>query len=303
MTLKISNINRALLISAVALFCILPLSAQIDTSASLLGDEPEIEDKVIGAFKTTRVINMQSMEMTDPGVLDIKINHRFGSFKTGAYEAFGLDNAQVRIGADYGIIPNFAVSFGRSSVQQMLDVGLKYRIMQQTSNNKKPFSLLAYFSIARNGGKSINYPDLSSRLSHVSQIIIGKKFNDAFSMQISPSFVVMNPQQFQSGQEYAALGIGIRQKITARTSFNAEWIPYTQLSNSRSGKTGFHNSFSLGFDIETGGHVFQLHFTNSAGMVDQYFIPRTADNWLDGGFRFGFNISRVFTMVSPEKFR
>lgn len=283
------------------------LFSQVDTSGSLLGDEPELIEHVIGSFKTSRVINLQSLEVTDPGVLDFKINHRFGTVNTGAYDAFGLDNAQVRIGADYGIVPNLAVTAGRSSVANMVDLGLKYRFMQQTTNNKRPLSMLAFLSAARTGGQIADYNSLGSRLSFAAQLIIGRKFNDAFSFQISPTLIRINPTVSSGSREFLATGLAFRQKITARTSLNVEWTPFIDLSTYSGSDpkpdVEYKQSLSVGFDIETGGHVFQIHFTNSAGMVDQFFIPRTTDRWLDGGFRFGFNISRVFTLVSPDKFR
>jgi predicted porin len=278
--------------------CLLPVvaGAQTDTGMSMIGDVNFGPEKVQNAFKTSRVINLQSMEVTDAGVMDFKINHRFGTVGQGAYDAFGLDNASVRIGAEYGIVPNLALIAGRSSIQKMVDVGLKYRIMHQTTDNKKPFSLLFYAGFAPYRAASTR-----KKSANVYQAIIGRKFTEKFSMQLSPTAVFMGEGLYQ------ALGMGMRYKLTNRTTLNVEYIPVLSRPNTYSipeDQVKFSNSLSIGFDIETGGHVFQLHFTNSAGMTEPQFITQTTNQWQrNRGFSFGFNISRVFTVVSPERFR
>jgi hypothetical protein len=266
------------------------LAAQQDSGFSLLGEEAPERVKVENAFKTTRVINMQSLELTDAGVMDVKINHRFGAVGLGAYEAFGLDNASVRIGAEYGIVPNLALNLGRSSLNRMVDAGLKYRIMHQTNDNHRPVSLLVYVGAARSA-----IPTSTNKvMDYTGQLIIGRKISDGFSIQLSPSYVSMG-----RGGETVALGIAMRQKITKRTTFNLEYIP--AIARPMGGAV-YRNSLSVGVDVETGGHVFQLHFTNSSGMAEPQFIAYNTDTWANQGFRFGFNISRVFTVVDPGKF-
>jgi len=280
------------------LMSLLPVAAgaQTDTGMSMIGDVNFGPEKVQNAFKTSRVINLQSMEVTDAGVLDFKINHRFGTVGQGAYDAFGLDNASVRIGAEYGIVPNLALIAGRSSIQKMVDVGLKYRIMHQTTDNKKPFSLLFYAGFAPYRAASTR-----KKSANVYQAVIGRKFTEKFSMQLSPTAVFMGEGLNQ------ALGMGMRYKLTNRTTLNVEYIPVLSRPNTYSipeDQVKFSNSLSIGFDIETGGHVFQLHFTNSAGMTEPQFITQTTNQWQrNRGFSFGFNISRVFTVVNPERFR
>lgn len=267
------------------------LFAQQDSGFSLLSDEPAERIKTENAFKTSRVINLQSIELTDAGVMDVKINHRFGAVDLGSYEAFGLDNASVRIGAEYGVLPDIAFNLGRSSLGRMVDGGLKYRFMHQTNDNAHPVSVLLYAGAARTA-----LTMMGSEWVYTGQLIVGRKETDRFSWQIVPSVV--------GGKEgrVLAVGLGLREKITPRTTFNAEYIPVLSRPSGR-GNTGFYNSFSVGLDVETGGHVFQLHFTNSAGMAEPQFIAQTNGSWMDRGFRFGFNISRVFTVVDPARFR
>jgi len=224
-------------------------------------------------------------------VMDVKINHRFGAVGLGSYEAFGLDNASVRMGAEYGIVPNLALNLGRSSLNRMVDAGLKYRIMHQTNDNHRPVSLLVYVGAAR----SVIPTNTNKIMDYTGQLIIGRKISDGLSIQLSPSYVSMG-----RGGETVVLGLGMRQKITKRTTFNLEYIPAIARPM---GRVVYSNSLSVGVDIETGGHVFQLHFTNSSGMAEPQFIAYNTDTWANQGFRFGFNISRVFTVVDPAKFK
>ena len=275
----------------------LKLSAQDD---DLLGDEPSvpIDNRVNFAFKTTKVINLQSLELLGPGVFDFKMNHRFGAFNNGPINAFGLDLATIRFGGEYGINRNLMAGIGRSNVSgsKNVDGYLKYRVFQQTSDNKKPFSLLLFYGIENKIGPSYSDVNSSKRLTSVAQVIIGRKFNETFSAQFSPSYV-MGYNSSNAAFNQVALGLGMRMKLTMRTTLNAEWIPI--LTN----KGLVRNSASVGFDIETGGHVFQVHFTNSSGLNEAQFISNTNDTWDTYGIRFGFNLSRVFTIVSPSKFK
>ena len=273
------------------------LSAQAD---DLLGDEPSpvTSNKVNFAFKTTKVINLQSLEMLGPGVFDFKMNHRFGAVNSGPIDAFGLDKATIRFGGEYGVNKNLMAGIGRSNIAgyKNVDGYLKYRVLHQTSDNKIPVSLLLFYGIENKIGPKYDTLNQNTRLTHVGQLIIGRKFNETFSAQFSPSYIQgynVNNTAFNQ----IALGLGMRMKLTMRTTMNLEWIPI--LSN----KGMVKNSASVGFDIETGGHVFQIHFTNSSGLNEAQFMSNTQETWKAYGVRFGFNLSRVFTIVSPSKFK
>ncbi|MCC7297791.1 MAG: hypothetical protein IT244_05610 [Bacteroidia bacterium] len=271
-------------------------SAQED-SMSMLEDGPAPVEKVQNSFKTTKVINLQSLEVTDAGVFDFKVNHRFGPVNSGAYNAFGLDGAITRIGGEYGVIPNLMVGMGRSSFEKTIDGYFKYRFMHQRSDNSVPFTALLLGSAAyRNVNFSFPITTVE-RMAYAAQLILGRKFTDGFSLQLSPSVSHYNMASVEVPNTQYALGIAMRQKLSTRTTLNLEYIPVF----SEKGK--YYNSISFGFDIETGGHVFQLHFTNSTGNNEANFISRTDGEWSTAGFRFGFNISRVFTIVDPSKFK
>ncbi len=267
-----------------------------DDLLDLLGEE-ETTDYATAAFKTNRVINLHSLESTSAGVLDIKISHRFGMLNRGAYDLFGLDNATIRIGGDYGITNRLTVGFGRSSYEKTLDGFVKYKFLRQSAGKRvMPITAALFASTAVQGLRWAN-PDrenyFSSRLTYTYQLIFGRKFSDNFSLQFSPTVVHRNLVKFsiEANDVYAA-AVATRIKLTKRIAINAEYVYLLpdQLV------PGYRNSLSIGFDIETGGHVFQLHFTNSTSMIEKGFVTETSGDWLDGGIHFGFNVSRVFTV-------
>ncbi|MCB0594132.1 MAG: hypothetical protein KDD28_08580 [Phaeodactylibacter sp.] len=277
------------------------LKAQEDDLLSLLGEEEETTEYVTASFKTNRVVNLHSLESTAAGVLDVKISHRFGTLNGGAYELFGLDNASIRIGADFGITDRITVGLGRSSFQKTYDGFVKYKFLRQSAGKRTmpvTASLLASTAVQtlkwQNPDRE-NY--FSSRLFYTFQMMLGRKFSEGLTLQLSPTLVHRNLVETSAERnDVLALGAAGRIKLSKRITLNAEYIYVLpdQLA------PGFRNSFSLGFDIETGGHVFQLHFTNSTSMIEKGFVTETNENWLDGGIHFGFNVSRVFTVVRPN---
>lgn len=297
------NINRlvvSLIISSASLIST-GLLAQGD-EFDLLGEAPISVEKVNYAFKTTKVINLQSLELTDYGVLDFKMMHRFGALNSGAVNAFGLDQASVRFGLEYGITHNLMISMGRSNVNGIknADAFLKYRLMHQNTDNSKPVTLLllagTQYALINPNIPSPDVPNANQRSSFVFQAVVGRKLTEDFSLQISPTYIVnaYNERWTQIGvepQNIWALGIGSRYKITQRTAFNFEYIPIL------TSKGNVYNSLSVGLDVETGGHVFQFQLTNSAGLNETQFIANTNTQWNNAGVRLGFNLSRVFTII------
>ena len=269
---------------------------------SLLGRE-ETTEYAAASFKTNRIINLHSLENTSPGVLDVKISHRFGFLNGGLYDLFGLDESTIRIGLDYGISDVLTIGVGRSSLQKSYDGFIKYKLLRQSSglrNTPITLALLGTAAIQTEKWPVLPKRDhlFSSRLYYVGQLIIGRKFSNSFSLQLSPTFVHRNlVRKKEEENDVLAVGIGGRIKLAKRLSLNTEYIyvPSGQLDPT------YRNSLSVGFDIETGGHVFQLHFTNSTSMIEKGFIAENTGDWGDGGIHFGFNISRVFTIVKPKE--
>jgi len=250
-------------------------------------------------FKSTRVMNGHSIEKMPPGQLDFRISHRFGTLNSGPYEFFGLDQSSIHFGLEYGILKWLMAGIGRGTYEKTYDGFCKFTILRQSSGARvMPVSVSALSSVAITSVKwsdpdRTNY--FSSRLSYVQQLLIARKVNQSFSVQIAPTFVHRNnvATEFDPNDLYA-IGAGGRMKLTRRISFNAEYY-YTVNRGSYMSQT-VYDPLSAGFDIETGGHVFQLIFTNSLAMIEKGFIGETTGSWTKGDIHFGFNISRVFTL-------
>lgn len=281
------------------------LLAQNDDLLSLLEEEAEIE-YTTASFKTTRVVNGHSIENTGAGVLDFKISHRFSPINQGLYDIFGLDGATIRIGLDYGISDRLMIGLGRSSKEKIYDGFVKYKILRQSTGKRNmPVSLSA---LADAQIKTVRFSDpdrtnyFSSRLYYTFQVLLARKFNDYLTLQLMPTLVHRNLVATRAEKnDVYSLGVAGRIRLTRRVTLNAEY--YYVLPNQLASQ--YVNVLSIGFDVETGGHVFQLHFTNSADMTYKGFITETTDRWFGSpnGIRFGFNISRVFTVVKPPEFR
>lgn len=268
-----------------------------DLMKQLENEVKNTTDYTTATFKTTRLINGHTVENVGKKVLDVKISHRFGKVNGGGYELFGLDNATMRMGIDYGITNTLMVGIGRSTYQKTYDAFFKWKILRQSSGKRRmPITLSYVPTIAL---KTLKFEDetrenyYTSRLYFTHQLIIGRKFSEGTSLQLMPTFSHRNLVQLaKDPNDLFAIGIGGRQKLNKRVSMNIEY--YYQLPGYQ--LTGTKNSLSVGFDIETGGHVFQLHFTNSQGMSERTFITETTGDWGKGDIFFGFNISRVFTI-------
>jgi opacity protein-like surface antigen len=287
---------KANLFTAIFSICsFLSLYSQEDM-LSLLGED-KTTDYVNASFKTNRVINLHSLENTAGGVLDFKISHRFGTLNGGFYELFGLDNSSIRLGFEYGLSDLITIGVGRSSFEKAYDGFVKYKFLRQSTGEKNmpiTAALLLTSSI-----QTLKWADperenyFSSRLYYTTQLILGRKFSESFTFQLSPTMVHRNLVKTNTEKnDVYALGAGGRIKLSKRVALNAEYIyllPDQVASDIK-------NSLSIGFDIETGGHVFQLHCSNSTSMIEKGFIAETANSWSDGGIHFGFNISRVFTL-------
>ena len=266
-------------------------NAQDNLLNMLAGDDEPIYVSYL--FKGTKVVNGQSVELPAKGVLQFNIQHRFGTLNSGLYNLYGLDFSQVRLSFDYGIKDWLAVSIGRSSSLKAIDANSKIRIKRQVKNGF-PFTIVTNSSVYL---KQWQYPEvqkesflLTNQLSYANQLLIARKINRDLTLQLSPTMVHYNLVEIKDEpNDKYAIGFGGRQKLTKRISVNAEY--FYQLNDKRN-----NNVLSFGFDIETGGHIFQLHLSNSPAMIDPEFITQTTGGWLRGDVYFGFNISRVFTL-------
>jgi hypothetical protein len=261
-----------------------------------------------GTFKYTRVINGQSVENLRAHVLDVRILHRFGALNSGFYNFFGLDYSpfNVLIGFDYGISDNLMIGAGHSAFQKTYNGFFKLRLLRQSSGTTNaPITISFVPTLALNSLRSTDFPILPDsgkslkRLSYTLQLLIARKFSESLSLQLMPSFIhADNISYFHSKPDIFAIGVAGTQRLSKRMSLNEEY--YYQLPGDKA--PGAHNVLSLGIDIGTGGHVFELHFTNSVGLVEKSFITETTGSWDAGTARFGFNISRVFQLGKKSSY-
>jgi hypothetical protein len=273
--------------------------SQEDLDALLNELDPLPPQEVIATFKSGKIINLHTVERVAAGNLEMRISHRFGRIDGGAYTLWGIDQATIRIGLDYGVSDKLAIGFGRNSYKKIYDGFFKYSVTKQKKNGF-PISVVAISSIAI---KSLRFSDpgrdnyFRSRLSYVHQLVLARKFTSRLSLEVVPSWVHFNLVSSASDQsDIPVLAAGGRMKVSKRVSINAEYAYRIKLNDDAANINDFYDSFSVGVDIETGGHVFQLQFTNSLPMFEMGFLAQTNDRWSEGGIHFGFNITREFVL-------
>jgi hypothetical protein len=286
------------------LFLLLPFFgfAQDDLLSSL--DSTETNQRVTSAFKSLKIINLESTKLASKGDFYFIVAHRFDYFKNGFDDFFGLDNANTQLKFLYGATDWLTVHVARSGFQETYDLAAKYLIKSQMQSGF-PVTIVGFNSIAINTElKEKDYPKLSfdNRLSYVTQLLISRKFSEKLTLQLAPSYfhentlqdildennqaILPNPQD----NSQFAIGMGARYKLTSRWSVNVDYAAHLN----RADKSIYKNPLSIGVDLETGGHVFQMHFTNSRAMHESGYLGQTSGDWTKGEIAFGFNLVRVF---------
>ncbi len=276
------------------LFCVFPffMAAQEDLLKEIdtLSDANE---SVVVAFKSLKIVNLESTKLAAKGDLYLVIAHRFGYIDKGFEDFFGLDEANTRIQFVYGLTNGITIHASRSGFQKTYEVAAKYRLAVQNKQGF-PFDIVGFNSLAINSElEKTTLPKLefTDRLAYVNQIIISRKFNENLSLEIAPTHFHQNyvANNSQDNSQFA-LGLGGRYKFSKRWSFNIDYAAHLN----RASNSGFKNPLSIGFDLETGGHVFQMHFTNSQAMHESGYLGNTTGSWNEGQIAFGFNLIRVF---------
>lgn len=261
------------------------------------------KEYTIATFKTTRIANAHSIENLGKGILDFRVNHRFGRVNDGAKEFFGLDNATTRIGFDYGITNWLMIGIGRSSFMKEYDGFIKMRLLRQKDNGGTPLSI-SYLGAMSVQSMEVSVPAgteyyFTNRLAYLNQLLIARKFSNWLSLQLMPTHLHYNLVDYRTEKnDVLAIGLGGRIKVSKRIALTGEYYYVPDDFKRRGSK----NSLTFGMDIETGGHIFQLMFSNSTGVSERAVIGQTTGLWDKGDIHFGFNISRIFTIVKPKEF-
>lgn len=291
----------------------LNLSAQDDLLAELEATTLPKTEYAFATWKGTKVVNLQTNEMPGEGVLQYTILHRFGAFNQDfVYNFFGLNNAQVRLTLDYSPKEWLNVGLGHTGFRKTYDAFAKYRIFRQSKGEKNmPVSITGFSSIyyenqRYNDGIERN---TNVRLSFVNELIIARKFTPNISAQIVPTLIHYNLVETPNDNNTVfALGLAARYKITKMHAITIEYVPQFNPNSyplpAAPGEAvsteNYSNALSIGIDIETGGHVFQLFVTNAQGVAEPYVFAQNRGSWLEGDLHFGFNISRVFTIKKKK---
>lgn len=312
--------RKTVLFAALAL-CSRSLFSQEDLLSLVEDTKENPHKKVYATFKTARIGNAQTIETVKKKHLDYRIAHRFGNMYDSnlpnpineTFQSFlGFDNANdIRNSLDYGLTDNITIGLGRSRMNKLVDGTIKWRILEQTTDFHMPISL-AFFSstgyshaptstIYSGVVKDFKTNELH-RFNFFNEIIIASKINNWLSIEVLPAFMYRNfiKQNTNTNNNasdvngFFSIGFGARVKLTKRLSLVGDYY-YNTASFYRNNPSVF-NPLSLGIEIETGGHVFSLLFTNASGLIENNYIPYTTDTWTKGQVKFGFCISRTFAL-------
>lgn len=243
----------------------------------------------VETFWTPTLISQATTEHLSAGNLNVTIMHSFGIATTNPIQNFfGLDNIQnVRLGLDYGITDKWTAGIGRSSLFNVVDFRTKYAVLQQNTSGSKPISisLKADLGIVTQQNRQPFEDDLSTLTS----AIISKKVNEQIRLQLSPMYGYFSSVSPGNQTHLFSIGLGSQINISDRFAFMGEYYP---IIGERNPET--KNAFSLGLNIQTGGHVFQLFFASTRWHLEQYAIAQNQEQFWAGDFRFGFNVNRIF---------
>ncbi|CAM1359090.1 DUF5777 family beta-barrel protein [Tenacibaculum xiamenense] len=269
--------------------------AQDDLLDELNNETKHVKLFDLPAFKTMQIGNLQSTKVADKGDLYLIVSHRFGSLRDGIDEFFGLDQANTKIQLVYSFWDDIQLGISRDSFEKTYSGTAKVKITKQS--NKFPFNVVGYTSADINSElKKANYPNLkfADRMSYTFQLLISRRVSKNLSLQLAPSFVRQNLQDLNATKKrnhnQFLMGIGGSLKVSKRMSLNLDY----SYNINKDKKSIYKNPLTIGIDIETGGHVFQLLFSNSRGSNDSAFLTKTQGDWNNGSISFGFNVVRVF---------
>ena len=266
-------------------------NAQDDLFKDLDTDTIPKKEIETAAFKGLQICNMQSTKMTSKGEWYMLVSHRFGDLTNGFDNFFGLDDANTKIGGIYGVTNWLSLGASRHTLDKVYELTAKYKLANQIKEGF-PVTIVGYNTMDINSKlEKAVFPGLefNNRLAFSTQLLVSRKFSDSFSLELNPIYIHKN--LYEEGLEQKNeffVGSGARYKIAKRMSINLEYA--ARLSNCST----FENPLTLGLDIETGGHVFQMVFSNSQAMNDVAVFSRPTGDWAGGPIYFGFNLYRVF---------
>ena len=291
--------------------------AQDDLLKQLQKEDSSLYNKPVGAaFGNSKIINLQTAEVIQKKLMDLKITHRFGAIgessngKSSYHNIWGFDeSSDIRIGFDFGITNNLNLGFARSKNHENWELSGKYRFMRQRRNNSRPLtaaiSAVATYSSKADPRFVYDHPnnmlEVSRRVSYAAQLILQRKFSRHLSLEVAPGLVYHNFVEAYDENLAITCGIGGKIRISSTVSLVGDYVYNFGDIRGINNKHGFYNPLGLGVELETGGHVFSLVFTNASVITDTEYITDTVDTWSKGGVRFSFTISRSFHLSKRTK--
>ncbi|SHH38758.1 DUF5777 family beta-barrel protein [Wenyingzhuangia marina] len=281
------------------LLCNVSIFSQSNLLDMIDDDTDEASTEVSSTFKSYKLVNFETPKLVPKNHLNFIVAHRFGSVKNGIEDLFGLDIASTRLQFVYGLSDKINLSFSRSKFRRTYDFGAKYHIINQKKNGF-PFTIAGHHLLGIDTSLDENLlPGIrfANRLRSTHQLIMASKINDKLSVEFVPTILHdgLVELEEQDNLQYA-LGFGGRYLFTKRMGIVVDY----GLHLNRASTSPYKNVFSIGYEIETGGHVFQLHFSNAQGMYENAFITQAAGDWSKRDFFFGFNINRIFNLKSKK---
>lgn len=282
-----------LLLSTVAVY------GQDDLLKQLQAETPPPKNEpVLATFKGNKIINIQTNETVKKNNLDIRINHLFGNIgkKSGGsfHDLYGFDQSQdIRIGAHYGITDRLMTGFSRSKRQENLELLIKYKALEQTTNHKIPIGITLYGNATYSTKSDVLIDKDIHRLTYFGELILTRKFSPKFSMVVAAGYLHRNLVGPYDENDNVSLSGGFRWKFTPSTSFIADFA-HTFGREKMKDISDIYDVAGAGIEIETGGHVFTIMVTNASGILENDFLVNTQDSWEKGGIKFSFIISRMF---------
>lgn len=248
-------------------------------------------------FDDTRIINGHSVETNTEGILTFIISHRFGKTNDDPNSLWGLDNAQMRMGLQYGVTNNLMIGLGRNSVDKTIDGFVKYKFLSQSTgaiNMPVTMTLLGYCAIQPQlEDNPVVVYSLGQKLSYATQLIIGRKFSDRVSFQVMPTYLHRNLVAIDEENDVISVGAALQWQVIKNWSLITEYYhtPENMLVEGQ-----YVPSLCFAFQIDTKGHVFQFNMGNSNGMTERIFLAESEGSWTGRDLYFGFNITRDFTI-------
>lgn len=278
--------------------------AQDDLMKLAMENTEAKNQKVIATFKTTKLINAQTNETVHKRTLDFRVGHRFGNVGAesngGIHTFYGLDaSTDIRISFEYGITDRLTAGISRSKLEENIEGLLKWRALEQTIDNKIPLAITLFANSAITPKRDPEglYPETTDRMTYTFQAIFARKFTDRISVALLPTFIHRNYIFIpEDDNDLYALGAGARVRITKSFCLITDYFYNFNALRKPDNDYGYFNPLGVGIEIETGGHVFSIMFTNAAGIIENEFVPNTTDSWSKGGYKFSFNISRNFRL-------